>query len=106
MRIFIGFCFIVLFFLMGFITNKIHDRNVKKYETQVFSFVKLTNEIAYWKGQKDALNKDIRIDILNKEWVKPWDNDSIYYYNPKLSLVENIKQMKNGVTYKNFHKKD
>jgi len=52
-------------------------------------------ERAYFEGQKDVLNGDIRIKLDNDSnyiWDKsPWDNNDLPIYDPCLEYSKNIK---------------
>ena len=77
-------------------------------DNEVNNAFRIGAEFGYFEGQKDALNKDIRIaqDCCEKpiysfdpcstyKWIKsPWDNNPNYIYDPKLSIQENYDKQK------------
>lgn len=53
-------------------------------------------EYGYFEGQKDAINRDIRIEMIKDStyiWVKsPWDDSKEEpLYNPQISINSNFK---------------
>lgn len=59
--------------------------NKKNIENELYKLM----EYAYFEGQKDALNGDIRIELKDSSyiWMKsPWDNGKNPLYKPMMSI--------------------
>lgn len=63
--------FIILFYLLFDAIQSSKDRQI----TIIKSALIKTAEGAYAEGQRDAINRDIRLDLMRNCWIKsPWDN--------------------------------
>lgn len=81
-----------LIILVG-IFGIIHFKDKKK--ERIEEALQLGLEAAYFEGQKDALEDDIRIKLENDStyiWTKsPWDDGKKPIFDPKIDLEKNIE---------------
>ena len=78
-----------------FIIDHLNTKSNKTSNTITEKVITKALEQAYFEGQKDYMNGDIRIEILRTDtidtyqWIKsPWDNNELPLFNPKLIPVE------------------
>lgn len=77
--------FLIAIFTAGLLILNSSRTQTAKLED---SIVKLT-EAAYFEGQKDAIEGDVRIKKTEAGWVwekSPWDNGQVPIYDPSVGL--------------------
>lgn len=60
--------------------------------------IELAMEYAYFEGQKDVLEGNLKIEQQNENYVwvgSPWDDNKPAIYNPSLNFLQNQKLIKN-----------
>lgn len=76
--------FIIILFFFLIHNNVIEKRKTIELQKAYYEYV----EKAYFEGQKDALENDIRITKKDSCWVwikSPWDNKQKPIYNPSIN---------------------
>lgn len=91
--LFIGVTFIFLFAMFSLVKSYFEtERDIKKNIGQAIEQIRVLyqteTERAYFCGQRDALNKDIRIKQENGRWYwikSPWDDGKKWIFSPEKS---------------------
>jgi len=85
-----------LIFIIGL--GIINYNSIKEKNESNSKLIELAMEYAYFEGQKDVLEGDLRIEKQNENYVwisSPWDDNKHVIYNPSLNFLQNQKLIKN-----------